>query len=867
MAFLEPQLDPVGAARAVIDFLVDGSLKATLLVGAGMVGARLLRNAPASTRHVAWTCALAACLAAPFAAEVLPSQTIGLRPPQPVETRVQPRATAHAPVAPAVAGVAGLAARSISGDQVPLRDWASAGAATISPAPGAAASAPAGGASTPFRLDPPLVALAAAVWALGAGLLLGRLGLNLFRLDAGMRRAARITAGRPAYLLDAVRRETGISRPVALLRSDEAVMPFTWGIGYPVVVVPAACDGWSEARWEAVLRHELAHIARGDFAWNLLGRLATALFWFLPPVWFATAQQRMEAEKACDDQVLNAGRRASEYADVLIAFARGVSMAGGSPALGMASRSEVEERVRAVLDGRRPRRGVARRAVLLAAGGAAFVVAGLSLLQVAVYADGEPRNEAGADGGVIRFPGESRPDVHDHRSMAGEAWFQAGFAGLEAEDFATSALGFAKAFELGHRRDVSAYNAACANARAGEADAAFEWLDIALEAGFAQDDLFEQDTDLDNIRADARFQERLDRARKNAEKQTPFAMANAYLAAASGNQRPAKVVVNGSTITIEEPTDEEFAKAQDPSHWAGFAETLGPRLDAIDEDGYLAFHTGFSLLTNGEPAAAIPYFEKAVAKDYRAGVATYNIACAHALSGDKDAAFAALAKAEELGFADPRHLKADKDLDSLRDDPRFAELVARAEQRANRWNRAANGLFQYWAGGDDEKAAEEAVREAVEAQREALAEVREIHGDALREAMEAQREALAGVREALASRREAGNGATAWVFDGDSFLGGDRFGDALENHYDGAYDKSIPAFKKLFDEGRRPALSAYNAACGHALNGDREAAIEWLGKAVEAGFDNPRLLASDSDLESLREDPRFKELLAKLQAK
>ena len=79
MAFLEPQFDPLGAARVAADFLVDRSLKATLLVGAGMVGARLLRNAPASARHVAWTCALGACLAAPFAAQLIPSQTIGLR--------------------------------------------------------------------------------------------------------------------------------------------------------------------------------------------------------------------------------------------------------------------------------------------------------------------------------------------------------------------------------------------------------------------------------------------------------------------------------------------------------------------------------------------------------------------------------------------------------------------------------------------------------------------------------------------------------------------------------------------------------------------------------------------------------------------
>jgi hypothetical protein len=57
----------------------------------------------------------------------------------------------------------------------------------------------------------------------------------------------------------------------------------------------------------------------------------------------------------------------------------------------------------------------------------------------------------------------------------------------------------------------------------------------------------------------------------------------------------------------------------------------------------------------------------------------YNLACSLALSGLADEALAALERACELGYADADQLRADADLASLRDLPRFRDLVARLE--------------------------------------------------------------------------------------------------------------------------------------------------------------------------------------------
>jgi hypothetical protein len=55
----------------------------------------------------------------------------------------------------------------------------------------------------------------------------------------------------------------------------------------------------------------------------------------------------------------------------------------------------------------------------------------------------------------------------------------------------------------------------------------------------------------------------------------------------------------------------------------------------------------------------------------------YNLACSSALLGQTDKAFAALERALRLGYSPIAHLRRDPDLNSIRDDPRFARLLRR----------------------------------------------------------------------------------------------------------------------------------------------------------------------------------------------
>ena len=62
-------------------------------------------------------------------------------------------------------------------------------------------------------------------------------------------------------------------------------------------------------------------------------------------------------------------------------------------------------------------------------------------------------------------------------------------------------------------------------------------------------------------------------------------------------------------------------------------------------------------------------------------LAHYNLACSYSLLKKVDRALRALRKAIELGYHDFRYLREDRDLDAIRKDPRFRQLLREFENR------------------------------------------------------------------------------------------------------------------------------------------------------------------------------------------
>ncbi|HJQ22618.1 MAG TPA: tetratricopeptide repeat protein [Blastocatellia bacterium] len=86
------------------------------------------------------------------------------------------------------------------------------------------------------------------------------------------------------------------------------------------------------------------------------------------------------------------------------------------------------------------------------------------------------------------------------------AWYRLGFALQAAGKFAPAVAAYHQAVEINHH-PVAMYNLACAYARLGDKDRAFEWLTKSLNAGFPNPARIHSDTDLAGLRDEARFKE------------------------------------------------------------------------------------------------------------------------------------------------------------------------------------------------------------------------------------------------------------------------------------------------------------------------------------------------------------------------
>ncbi len=76
------------------------------------------------------------------------------------------------------------------------------------------------------------------------------------------------------------------------------------------------------------------------------------------------------------------------------------------------------------------------------------------------------------------------------------------------------------------------------------------------------------------------------------------------------------------------------------------------------------------------------------------------------------------------------------------------------------------------------------------------------------------------------------------------------------------FDESVAAFKKCIELRPDDPTAYYNIACAFSLKGDADKAFEWLERAIDKGFDDVGHMARDTDLDPIRKDPRYKDMIA-----
>ena len=205
--------------------------------------------------------------------------------------------------------------------------------------------------SLPARPDAWLLVIV--LYGTGVALLAGRAAVGVVQLR---RLAARGTVWLEGTArMNVLAFEAGIRRAALVIESPEVEAPLTFGFTRSIIVVPPAAKSWPDAELASALRHELEHVRRGDWALQLLARLACALHWPNPLVWYSWRLFCLEAERACDDAVVRSGQAPEAYAGQLVSLARSVARRQQLPALAMASSSRLGARVKAILDPRQSR--------------------------------------------------------------------------------------------------------------------------------------------------------------------------------------------------------------------------------------------------------------------------------------------------------------------------------------------------------------------------------------------------------------------------------------------------------------------------------------------------------------------------------
>ena len=214
----------------------------------------------------------------------------------------------------------------------------------------------------------------------------------------------------PSWLsaLAHAQRRMDFKHGTALLTSSELKSPISWGLFRPVILLnEEVLSATGEA--EAIIAHELAHVRGLDWAKLLLGRIATALFWFNPLVWLLAREAHQLREETADDAVLASDVAGVDYAQLLVGVARhdckGLLLGAHGVAPGKGS---LTRRVQRVLDGTLPRTPMGKG---FAAGMFMGVVATAAPLAAITFTPRVAANPSAGLSLVAASPAESLPSL------------------------------------------------------------------------------------------------------------------------------------------------------------------------------------------------------------------------------------------------------------------------------------------------------------------------------------------------------------------------------------------------------------------------------------------------------------------------
>ena len=216
-------------------------------------------------------------------------------------------------------------------------------------------------------------------WVIGVAWSILRLCRSAWRLRR-LHRLALPADAQQQQLLKNLCDQLTVKRPVNLLVSEGVSTPISFGWWHPCILLH---ESVANDRLEFILLHELAHLQRKDWLVNLLVHAIGIPFFFHPLFYLVRKRLADVREQICDGWVIQATGKRADYAQCLVDMLdQSVHHTKLALALGH-QRSQLKNRVKAILDDGFPLNLHLRRRVgLLISGLALLLVPLLSMAQI-----------------------------------------------------------------------------------------------------------------------------------------------------------------------------------------------------------------------------------------------------------------------------------------------------------------------------------------------------------------------------------------------------------------------------------------------------------------------------------------------------
>jgi beta-lactamase regulating signal transducer with metallopeptidase domain len=334
------------ASTTLLAQLADPAARALLLAAAAGVGLTAFRVKTTSTRLFTWTAVLYAALAMPFLGWMLPP--LAIPAPEFLQNAMKK--------ADASRGGEAAAADPQRGERMALTH-------TQRPVSGAGRASSSSQASTAQPTSATLVAPASSAsipWStVAAGIYLAVAFLFLVRFFVGLEFGRRLTRAsriihdpRITRKLASRAHAAGLAFTPRAAESELISVPVTMGALRSMILLPSDWREWDDAQLDAVIAHEVSHVARRDALTQRLSILHRAIFWFSPLAWWLDRRLADLAEQASDEAALSCGADRKHYARILLGFFEALHAAPGRvwwQGVSMAKAGQAEQRVERIL--------------------------------------------------------------------------------------------------------------------------------------------------------------------------------------------------------------------------------------------------------------------------------------------------------------------------------------------------------------------------------------------------------------------------------------------------------------------------------------------------------------------------------------